>query len=288
MMHLLEGPNVAFANSLANPQVLSCPNEREEAYHAYTLPSDASRTPPNHSLSNFDTGVCFDYATGSLTMVSDLVPEARSCFDWTLRAADNLAPNTTPTVKTVDQRYPNAAPFAPLDQIPSELPIYPLMRSACLLPTSDYSCAPSLCSESSDTTSPSCILKFQPLSPLSRHNKGRKSKSELRKQGRPRLDCRDEPGSLSKPVVKPGKQRRGRTPHGQIERKYRDGLNSELERLRKAVPTLPQSSEGDSFGYRKVKKATVLTAAIDYIKRIENERNALQEENQRIGYARGV
>jgi small-conductance mechanosensitive channel len=61
----------------------------------------------------------------------------------------------------------------------------------------------------------------------------------------------------------------------------------ELERLRQAVSTLPQSGEGDAIGQPKPSKAVVIAAAVDYIKRIEKERDALQEENERIKYAQG-
>src|SRR3712207_8387256 len=43
----------------------------------------------------------------------------------------------------------------------------------------------------------------------------------------------------------------GRLPHNQVERKYREGLNAELERLRRAVPTLPQSDEAGAMGQPK-------------------------------------
>ncbi|OAK93738.1 hypothetical protein IQ06DRAFT_353988 [Phaeosphaeriaceae sp. SRC1lsM3a] len=54
----------------------------------------------------------------------------------------------------------------------------------------------------------------------------------------------------------------GRLPHKQIERKYRDGLNLEIERLRKAVPTLLQSTDSGLTGVAKSSKGVVLAAAI--------------------------
>jgi len=78
-----------------------------------------------------------------------------------------------------------------------------------------------------------------------------------------------------------------RLPHNQVERKYREGLNSELERLRRAVPTLPQREGGDLNGPPKPSKATVLASAIDYIKFIEAERERLTEENKRLREGRG-
>jgi len=49
-------------------------------------------------------------------------------------------------------------------------------------------------------------------------------------------------------------------------------LNSELERLRYAVPTLPH----------KPRKTTIPTSAIEYIKVFEVERDMLLEENERL------
>jgi len=63
-------------------------------------------------------------------------------------------------------------------------------------------------------------------------------------------------------------------PHKQVERKYREGLNLSFERLRRAVPTLPRSVDSDVMGSAKPSKGMVLAAAIEYIKRIEMERDA--------------
>jgi hypothetical protein len=59
-------------------------------------------------------------------------------------------------------------------------------------------------------------------------------------------------------------------------------LNSELERLRRAVPTLPQRDSSDLAGPPKPSKAIVLASAIDYIKAIKAERDKLLEENERL------
>jgi small-conductance mechanosensitive channel len=76
-------------------------------------------------------------------------------------------------------------------------------------------------------------------------------------------------------------------PHNHVERKYREGLNLELERLRQAVSTLPQSGESDAIGQHKPSKAVVIAAAVDHIGRVEKEKDALQEENERIRHAQG-
>ncbi|KAF2675958.1 hypothetical protein K458DRAFT_253115, partial [Lentithecium fluviatile CBS 122367] len=69
-----------------------------------------------------------------------------------------------------------------------------------------------------------------------------------------------------------------RLPHNQVERKYRENLNAELERLRRAIPTLPQNAavDGGAMGQPKPSKAMVLAGAIEYIKAIERERDELR------------
>ncbi|XPS94752.1 hypothetical protein M3J09_004055 [Ascochyta lentis] len=101
-----------------------------------------------------------------------------------------------------------------------------------------------------------------------------------RKRGRPRLDRTETISSTSSPSSK--SQKTGRLPHNQVERKYREGLNAELERLRRAVPSLPQSDEAGAMGQPKPSKATVLASAIEYIRKIEAERDMLKVENERL------
>ncbi|KAF2460300.1 hypothetical protein BDY21DRAFT_161102 [Lineolata rhizophorae] len=91
-----------------------------------------------------------------------------------------------------------------------------------------------------------------------------------RKRGRPPLP-KPEPGSN----IIPGSRR---LPHNQVERKYREGLNAQLERLRHAVPTLPQ---GENVA-QKPSKAMVLAAAIEYIHGLENERDTLLDEVEQL------
>lgn len=57
----------------------------------------------------------------------------------------------------------------------------------------------------------------------------------------------------------------------------------EFERLRRAVPTLPQSVDVNVMGAAKPSKGMVLTAAIDYINRIEKERDDALDEVERLG-----
>jgi hypothetical protein len=67
-----------------------------------------------------------------------------------------------------------------------------------------------------------------------------------------------------------------------VERKYREGLNTELERLRRAVPTLLQSQDGSGIGQPKPSKSMVIAAATKHIEMVTQERDMLQNENDEI------
>jgi len=69
-----------------------------------------------------------------------------------------------------------------------------------------------------------------------------------------------------------------RTPHNQVERKYRDGLNAELDRLRMAIPSTARWESCASPGSSKPSKAMILACAIDYIREVERERDCLAAE----------
>lgn len=100
-----------------------------------------------------------------------------------------------------------------------------------------------------------------------------------RKRGRPRIHRPASEGSATSPA------KAARTqcmPHTEVERKYREKLNAELERLRKAVPMLPQSDSSESGGV-KPSKSMVLAVAIDYIKELERQRDIAVEEVERLG-----
>lgn len=72
-----------------------------------------------------------------------------------------------------------------------------------------------------------------------------------------------------------------RMAHNLVERRYRDALNSELERLRRAIPHIRGLDSETPDGRPRPSKATVLAAATDYIKRLERECDALQDELDR-------
>ncbi|USP74825.1 hypothetical protein yc1106_02099 [Curvularia clavata] len=71
-------------------------------------------------------------------------------------------------------------------------------------------------------------------------------------------------------------------PHTQVERKYRENINMQLERLRWAVPTLLQAVGVDAIWVAKPSKGIMLAAAIDYVSRIERKRNAAMDDIERL------
>jgi len=97
-----------------------------------------------------------------------------------------------------------------------------------------------------------------------------------RKRGRPRRE-------VSEISYKPcAKVRSQRIPHNKVERKYRDGLNGQLEHLRLNVPTLPIYNPDSPIGPPKPGKMAVLAAAVDYIKSLEAETKRLTDENEEL------
>ena len=90
-----------------------------------------------------------------------------------------------------------------------------------------------------------------------------------RKRGRPKLNSSNQ-----------GSSGLGRTPHSTVERKYRENLNARIYRLREHVPTLPQQQGGEFVEPPRVSKATILAAAVDYIKYLEAKISCLEAENE--------
>lgn len=88
----------------------------------------------------------------------------------------------------------------------------------------------------------------------------------------------------------------GRLPHNQVERKYREGINSQLEALRQSLPSLRRfpsgvNSEGREEAHKngpplaRPSKATILATATAYIKQIEAEKHRLADENRMLMYS---
>ncbi|KAF2830168.1 hypothetical protein CC86DRAFT_285937 [Ophiobolus disseminans] len=253
--------------------------------------TDDYTTSPNCSLSTyFDSDSFFDRPLTSIEMIPTGFPSKPSPFKPTLSATGISATESQPEFQ---QAY-YQAPFGQLDPFASGFSLDPAsinaFESTPFSPTTPTSSrTPSLCGDAqqqarSPPLSPPLVKREASFSPALGEETA--SARPLRKRGRPRLDRvaadSQSTGSSS------GKQSRGgRLPHNQVERKYREGLNSELERLRKTVPTLPQIEDGGAMGQPKPSKAMVLSSAIDYIRKIENERDALKEEVEKLRQNQG-
>lgn len=82
---------------------------------------------------------------------------------------------------------------------------------------------------------------------------------------------------------------RRRLPHNQVERKYRESLNTQLDSLRRVVPSLQQDSRAcdgadieDLPTPSKPSKAVILASATAHIKQIEKDKKSLADENQML------
>ncbi|KAJ4292615.1 hypothetical protein N0V90_009278 [Kalmusia sp. IMI 367209] len=89
------------------------------------------------------------------------------------------------------------------------------------------------------------------------------------------------------PTVEDKAKPRRRLPHNQVERKYRESLNTQLESLRRVVPSLQQNQRGcdgadieDLPTPSKPSKAVILASATAYIKSMEKDKKTLHDENQ--------
>lgn len=101
-----------------------------------------------------------------------------------------------------------------------------------------------------------------------------------------------QPDLSERPTAKP----RRRLPHNQVERKYRESLNTQLETLRRVVPSLQPSQQQqqqqqnaqngvdieDLPAPSKPSKAVVLASATAYIRQMEKDKKQLADENQML------
>lgn len=73
-----------------------------------------------------------------------------------------------------------------------------------------------------------------------------------------------------------------RVPHNAVERKYREGLNAALERLRQVVPKLQQRRRGGDNAMTRLSKVMIIAGAVEYIERLESEKSLELAENQTL------
>ncbi|CAD0091317.1 unnamed protein product [Aureobasidium mustum] len=88
-------------------------------------------------------------------------------------------------------------------------------------------------------------------------------------------------GSIQRTATKEGRGRnRKRIPHTAVERRYRENLNSQLEKLRHAVPHVQAAQRrraSDINDPMKPSKCEVLVGALEYIKKLETENKELKK-----------
>jgi hypothetical protein len=257
--------------------------------------NDAYLQIPDYSINTFfDADSFFDQ---SLNMTSS-APKAQATFNSTLPATGIAASSST---QPISEQSFNPAPFGQMAQYTGGFPFDPTQSQQtqpnepdCFSPTTEpTSQAPSLCGDAplqtmSPSLSPHLLNRTSPAPSSGSDSESSTPKRPTRKRGRPRPD-RSSTDTLTSPSTTSSSaitktQRSKRLPHNQVERKYREGLNSELERLRRAVPMLSRGGGGETgaMGQPKPSKAMVLSSAIDYIHRTERERDALIEENDKL------
>ncbi|KAF1955179.1 hypothetical protein CC80DRAFT_88930 [Byssothecium circinans] len=114
---------------------------------------------------------------------------------------------------------------------------------------------------------------------------GRRFSTNETPESQPAVKSESEDSPQAPTADEKAKPRR-RLPHNQVERKYRESLNTQLESLRRVVPSLQQNRACDGADIEdlpapsKPSKAVILASATAHIKQIEKERKSLQDENQ--------
>ena len=234
--------------------------------------ADSYASPPHHSLAGFfDICTYFDRPNSSI--------EASRCLSG--------FPATTPLEDLPQMQLKSSFSPAFNQSAFSRTSQFPSFNNTATNPvnfnSSSFSPHPSTLSLCTDAIqSYQALNSPSPSSPLELKHKStdeeyvsHKSKPPRRNRGRPRLSRNTSPiltASSTKCT------RNHRLPHNQVERKYREGLNAELERLHRTVLTLPQFDSCSMASQPRPSKAMILTGAIDYIKRLEKERDAYKTE----------
>jgi len=232
-----------------------------------------------------------DLYLGFDPLASSLFPNAGDCEDgWLL---PTTLDSTLPSFESLlpprqDINFTGGKPtdtdvlewFGQADDAPT------LDFTHCLdLPANYHSPTPSVCDDIDNLSTSS---RSEISTPITEAMELLKKAPPKRKRGRPRLD-RSNSGSSDSSNSDSAKPRRSRIckrqPHNEVERKYREGINAELERLRMAVPTLPRC-DPQVHDPPRPSKAVVLASAIDYIHKMEVERDRLLGENKMLKSSR--
>lgn len=274
-------PIVASSDCSPAHEAFSCPDAFDKAYLA-----DLYTTTPDSLLDDWVNCDFFDRPLNNVDLTAGFAPKYHAAFSATLPTAasaiEDANMNQWPSVNSVpfrrlvnyDDTFTTGLQFGAINSDSLESSCSSLRESS---PT------PLLCGDGPQLAQASPTLSHSSLKRESLDDAAKDEPSPKRvqrKRGRPRIN-RSETDPINYSTSDSPKSRPSyRRPHNQVERKYREGLNSGLERLRLAVPTLPQRYSSDLEGPPKPSKATVLASAIDYIRAIEAERDRLLEENE--------
>jgi len=98
-------------------------------------------------------------------------------------------------------------------------------------------------------------------------------------------DEEDRQSMTSSTEKHPSKRRMA---HNLVEKRYRNTINSEMERLRRMVPQIVTIDAQTPDGRAKASKATVLSSAVRYIQDLESDRHRLARENEELRIAVGT
>jgi hypothetical protein len=240
---------------------------------------------PDYSLNTFfDSDSFFDQALTSVEGVTD-TSKAQETFGSTYSATNIPSRSNEQPMTQAFNSHPSQLGQYPFSFAINTRQLQPNEPDS-FSPTSTTSQPSSLSGDApqpliSPSLSPHMLKRESPSSPTSA-SESSTPKRPTRKRGRPKMDRSTTDNEIMTSPTTTKYQRSKRLPHNQVERKYREGLNSELERLRRSVPILRQSDEAGAIGQPKPSKAMILSSAIEYIQSIEKERDALIEENDRL------
>ena len=267
-------------------------------YASFSIVSDSSCSP---TMDNFSYETCTDLPCAASTFLPRTDAPFNSLdtqFDSSIALKPmhdfDLTTSATFADGTLSESSYDMSLYNHLDTSRSKFSIDSAAQATSdfgVSPLSNQSRTPSLCGDVPPEDSTLISPPHSPHPSLRSDSKDSAIKLEdsslnppRRKRGRPRLDRSTTSFSTSSVQS----QRTQRLPHNQVERKYREGLNASLERLRKTIPAF--SGEGDLGGLLSTprpSKAMILEGAIEHIKAIEKERDEYRDEIRRLRHSVG-
>ncbi|PSN67223.1 hypothetical protein BS50DRAFT_386066 [Corynespora cassiicola Philippines] len=264
------------ANTFPNPTYESMfPNNIESGFvEDLTFPNGPNAPPANHSKASADSN---PKASSNTTVKRNKAKPDILSACWT----SPLCPN-----HDQDGPPPNpstcgggCAPF--------------LFANEDTLPTPTIN---NLLAEAQEVTAEDGIVEIQPRpkkrteSASSGEPSGRqfpKNTAENRAERLKSETSEDSPVHTTPSTTEEKPKSRRRLPHNQVERKYRESLNTQLDSLRRVVPSLQQNQQAcnsadieDLPTPSKPSKAVILASATAYIKQMEKDKKSLADENQ--------